>query len=254
VTSLIHAKNLSVIHDGKAILDKVSLNISERDFITIIGPNGSGKSMLLKCIMGIQKASSGSISARPGVQIAYAPQDFTTENTLPISVKKFLSLNNTLSTEEFNNIAKETNISALLDRQVHSLSGGERQRVLLGRALAKKPNLLVLDEPAQNLDVNGQHAFYALIEEIFKNRNISILMVSHELHLVMACSNKVICLYHHICCSGTPQSVVQDPEFIKIFGTEMANRMAVYHHDHDHSHIHTHDESCQHFSHQHDHE
>lgn len=249
MTNLIHAKNLSVIHDGKAILDRVNLTISERDFITIVGPNGSGKSMFLKCLIGVKKASSGSVEKQKDIQIAYAPQDFVAENTFPINVKKFLSINNKLSTEEINSVATETNISDLLNRQVHSLSGGERQRVLLGRALAKKPNLLILDEPAQNLDINGQHAFYALIEKIYQSSNISILMVSHELHLVMACSNKVVCLYHHICCSGTPLSVVRDPEFVKIFGTEMANRMAIYHHDHDHTHDHTHDDNCQHFSH-----
>lgn len=249
MTYLIHAENLSVIHNGKTVLEDVSLTIGQKDFITIIGPNGAGKSVLLKCLIGMQKATQGSIKTSKNLRCSYAPQDFNTENTLPISVEKFLLLNNRLTTDELAAVAEETNITSLLTRQLHSLSGGERQRVLLGRALAKKPNLLVLDEPAQNLDVNAQQAFYELVESIYKNRELSILMVSHELHLVMACSKKVICLYQHICCSGTPQSVVQDPEFIKIFGPEMASRMAIYHHEHDHSHSHTHDDSCQHISH-----
>ncbi len=247
--NLIHAENLSVIHNGKTVLEDVSLSISEKDFITIVGPNGAGKSILLKCLIGMLQPTEGSIKTSENLRCAYAPQDFSTENTLPISVKKFLTLNNKLSQDELNTVAEETNITNLLNRQIHSLSGGERQRVLLGRALAKKPNLLVLDEPAQNLDVNAQQSFYELIENIYENRELSILMVSHELHLVMACSKKVICLYHHVCCSGTPQSVVNDPEFVKIFGPEMSRRMAIYHHEHDHSHSHTHDENCQHISH-----
>ena len=250
MTHLIHAKNLSVVHGNKTVLEDVNLTIKEKDFITIVGPNGAGKSVLLKCLIGMQQPTKGSIETHCDLRCAYVPQDFNTENTLPISVKKFLTLNNRISETDLFAVANETNITSLLNRQIHSLSGGERQRVLLGRALAKKPSLLVLDEPAQNLDINAQHAFYTLIESIYHSHNISILMVSHELHLVMACSKKVICLYHHICCSGTPQKVVKDPEFVKIFGTEMANRMAIYHHDHDHSHSHTHDENCQHFSHQ----
>ncbi len=250
MTHLIHAKNLSVVHGNKTVLEDIDLFIKAKDFITIIGPNGAGKSVLLKCLIGMQQPTKGSIERHHNLRCAYVPQDFNTENTLPISVKNFLTLNNHINEADLQDIAKETNITALLNRQIHSLSGGERQRVLLGRALAKKPSLLVLDEPAQNLDINAQQAFYTLIEDIYHSHDISILMVSHELHLVMACSTRVICLYHHICCSGTPQSVVKDPEFVKIFGADMSNRMAIYHHDHDHSHSHTHDENCQHIAHQ----
>lgn len=237
------------MYNGKPILDNVSLEIGDRDFITVIGPNGAGKSMLLKCLMNIRPADKGQLTSRKDLTIGYVPQSFNPEITLPISVISFLQLGNKVTDVELLNIAKETNVETLLEQQIHDLSGGERQRVLLARALAKQPKLLVLDEPAQNLDVTGQLEFYQLIETVFEQRNISILMVSHELHLVMACSKQVICLYRHICCSGTPQAVVKDPEFIKLFGTEMASSMAVYHHEHDHSHRHTHDESCQHHSH-----
>jgi zinc transport system ATP-binding protein len=160
-------------------------------------------------------------------------------------VNRFLTLNNTLADAELEQLANVTKIQHLLDTPLSSLSGGELQRVLLTRALTNKPDLLILDEPAQNLDVNGQLQFYTLIEEIYESRNIAILMVSHDLHLVMSSTRKVVCLYHHICCSGAPESVARDPEFISIFGNDMAKLMAVYPHthahDHDHDHGHGHD-------------
>ncbi len=249
MTTLLHAKNLSLFKHGKAVLQNVSLEIKARDFITVIGPNGAGKSLLLKCLMGILQASEGSITAAADLKVGYVPQNFNPDPTIPITVKHFLLLGNKVSSETLHTIAAETNISSLLDRQLHELSGGERQRVLLGRALAKQPNMLVLDEPAQNLDIAGQLAFYQLLEDLYEKHPISILMVSHELHLVMACSKQVVCLYHHICCSGAPQAVIKDPEFIKLFGADMASHMAVYHHEHDHSHEHTHDDNCQHHTH-----
>lgn len=241
--ALVEAKSIYVSRQQKKILQNVSLKVNERDFITIIGPNGAGKSMLLSCLMGFYTPNQGEVIRKEGVKIGYVPQAFQVEQTLPMSVSRFLRLTNSkskfdASQEEIEEIYDQTNIRDLIHRPISVLSGGEMQRVLVARALIQKPNLLILDEPAQNMDVAGQLTFYKLIDSIYQKKNISILMVSHELHLVMASTKKVVCLYKHICCSGEPQIVMKDPEFISLFGDDMAKMMAVYQHQHDHSHQH----------------
>jgi len=250
MTSLMSAKNLNVIRDGKSILSDVSLEVGARDFITIIGPNGAGKSMLLKCVMGFYQPEGGSVEKRKGLKIGYVPQRLVADHTIPIRVRRFLSLRKKAKKDAIQNVARETSIEDILDQPLHVLSGGELQRVLLARALLDDPDLLVLDEPAQNLDVTGQLGFYKLLDRIYAERNVSILMVSHDLHLVMSSTKRVVCLYHHICCSGEPHMVTRDPEFISLFGDDMARLMAVYNHSHDHAHDHDHD----HHDHGHDHE
>ncbi len=252
---LIKADTISVIRDGKTILDQVSIDIDPLDFITIVGPNGAGKSMLLKCLMGFYPPDKGRIIRSDALQIGYVPQRIHAEPSLPISVNGFLKLkrqnhNNAHGhRNSIEQIADETNIRTLLPQPLHILSGGELQRVLLARALLQNPELLILDEPAQNLDISGQLAFYTLLERVYTERQLSIVMVSHDLHLVMASTQKVICLYHHICCSGTPQAVTQDPEFISLFGHDMSKLMAMYQHSHNHSHDHSLDASLQHCDH-----
>ncbi len=240
MTALIEATEISVIRNKKRILDKVSLAIAPRDFVTIIGPNGAGKTMLLKTMLGFFAPDSGAVQSRQPLRIGYMPQKIVPDAILPLNVRGFLGLRHTASADKIAQIAAETDCTALLNTQLHALSGGEMQRVLLARALINDPELLVLDEPAQNLDVTGQLAFYKKIEEIYAARDIAILMVSHDLHLVMASTQKVVCLFHHICCSGAPQTVTRDPEFIALFGDDMARMMAVYPHDHDHNHDHAH--------------
>ena len=242
MTDIISASNITVTRDNKDILDNVSISVNADDFITILGPNGAGKSMLLKCLMGFYKPEKGMINRTPNLRIGYVPQQFVSEHTLPISTKRFLTLRKKVDEEEIEKIADETNIKSLLEKPVHVLSGGERQRVLLARSLIGNPELLVLDEPAQNLDISGQLAFYKLLEQIYQSRSLSILMVSHDLHMVMATTKKVVCLFHHICCSGEPQIVTKDPEFVSLFGNDMAEMMAVYQHGHNHTHeVHDHD-------------
>ena len=235
---LITAKNLSVIRQQRAILDDVSLAIAAGDFITLIGPNGAGKTVLLRHLLKLDRPNAGSVTHRKDLKIGYVPQRIDIDPGLPISVKRFLTLNNALADIELEHLANETKTAHLLETPLSQLSGGEMQRVLLTRALTNEPDLLILDEPAQNLDVNGQLQFYTLIEEIYESRDIAILMVSHDLHLVMSSTRKVVCLYHHICCSGAPESVARDPEFISIFGNDMAKLMAVYPHSHTHDHHH----------------
>ena len=239
---LISASSVTVTRDNKNILDNVSFDVGVKDFITILGPNGAGKSMLLKCLMGFFKPESGKIDKKAQLRIGYVPQQFTSEQTMPITVERFLQLRKSVPMGDIIAVATETNIETLLKKPLHILSGGERQRILLARSLIGDPELLVLDEPAQNLDISGQLAFYKLLEKIYTTRALSILMVSHDLHMVMATTKQVICLFHHICCSGEPQVVTRDPEFVSLFGHDMAEMMAVYQHGHNHTHSgHSHD-------------
>ncbi len=233
---LIKADNISVVIGEQNILQNVTLEVKSQDFITIIGPNGAGKSMLLKCLMGLSGLTSGSILAKDNLKIGYVPQKLVTDHIIPITARRFIELRKDFATDELDNIVKEVGIEKILHKPIYSLSGGELQRVLLARAMLGNPELLILDEPAQNLDISGQLAFYKLLDKIYNERDIAILMVSHDLHMVMSSTKQVVCLYHHICCSGEPQMVTKDPEFISLFGDDMARMMAVYNHDHDHVH------------------
>lgn len=233
---LIQAEDLCVTRDNKNILENVFIDIKKKDFVTIVGPNGAGKSVLLECLMGSFLPDKGKITKKNNLSIGYIPQNFSPESSMPISVKRFLTLKKKSSANELVNISNETNISEILEKNLSNLSGGELQKVLLARSLLNEPELLILDEPAQNLDIKNQLNFYNLVNRIYKNRDLSILMVSHDLHMVMSSTKKVICLYHHICCSGTPQIIAKDPEFISLFGKDMAKMMSIYQHTHDHAH------------------
>lgn len=234
--NLITATKVNVVRGKNHILKDVSLTIGTRDFTTIIGPNGAGKSMLLKCLLGLYPPDYGTVVKRPNLKIGYVPQRLVADKTMPMTVERFLTLGKKKDPKIFAKILEDTGIGSYIKKHLYILSGGEMQRVLLARALLHQPELLILDEPAQNLDIPGQLVFYKLLEEIYATRNISILMVSHDLHLVMASTKKVICLFHHICCSGTPQIVTKDPAFISLFGADMAQMMRVYNHHHDHHH------------------
>ena len=230
INALISATNVSVFKHQKSILKNIDIQINKNDFITIIGPNGAGKTMLLKCLMGFYKPNFGEIQKKDKLKIGYMPQSINVINTMPMTVKNFITVRKKYDDISFKQVVSEVDIKQLVHKQLSVLSGGEMQRVLLARSLLNNPDLLVLDEPAQNLDISGQLSFYKLIQEIYSKRDISILMVSHDLHLVMVSTKKVLCLSNHICCSGKPQQVAQDPEFISMFGKDMANMMAVYQH------------------------
>lgn len=238
MSTLIEAKNINLKFGQKTVLDDVSLSIKDDDFVTIVGPNGAGKSMLLKCLIGLCKTTSGKISQKSDLKIGYVPQNVKITKSFAITVMGFLKLNQKVSNKEVIEVAKETSIDEILDLQLNELSGGELQKVLLTRALLLDPEILILDEPAQNIDISGQLKFYKLLEKIYNSRKIAILKVSHDLHLVMALSKKVVCLYHHICCHGKPKNIAKDPKFMSIFGDDMAKMMAIYNHEHDHSHNH----------------
>jgi zinc transport system ATP-binding protein len=233
---LVNAQSVSYELAQRKILDNISLQIAENQILTLIGPNGAGKTTLVKIVLGLLKPSSGKIVTRPNLRVGYMPQRLVVESTMPITVKKFLQLavhtNKLLIEKSLDDVSS----LPLINHQIHSLSGGELQRVLLARALIQKPQLLVLDEPAQGVDISGQAELYRLISDLRDQHQCGVLMVSHDLHLVMSATDEVVCLNQHICCHGHPESVSTDPAYLELFGKKHAEAIAVYAHHHNHSH------------------
>jgi zinc transport system ATP-binding protein len=236
--ALITLSNITLSHNGKNILDDVSFKLHQGEFVTLIGPNGAGKSSLIKILLGVIKPDSGVVTYQGDIRLGYTPQTFTANPYIPISVKDFLTLNQKLDTFFMQQTFDLTGINELLDSPLKDLSGGELQKVLLSRALLNKPNVLILDEPAQNLDVDGQMQLYKLIQDIHQDQNCAVLMVSHDLHRVMKESTQVLCLYHHICCEGLPESILKDEKFNDLFADQIHELMATYEHHHNHHHDH----------------
>lgn len=232
---LVEVKQLSVKLREQTILDDINLSIYSDQVMTIIGPNGAGKTTLLKALLGLIKPTSGEVWRQEGLTIGYVPQKLQLNPSLPLTVKRFLKLLPRVSDEQIDKVMGEVGASHILERSMQGVSGGEFQRVLLARALLRKPQLLVLDEPTQGVDINGQVELYRLISSICNHYHCGVLMVSHDLHLVMANTDQVICLNQHICCSGHPAQVSHDPAFKELFGSN-ANSFAIYHHHHDHQH------------------
>jgi zinc transport system ATP-binding protein len=230
---LISATNLSVFADGKPLLDRIDIAVHAREIVTVIGPNGSGKTTLLKALMGLVRAQ-GAIRRRPGLKIGYCPQQFVRDPALPITVDRFVRLFAAASAAAA--ALERTQALAMADKQMTALSGGELARVLLARAIAGAPELLVLDEPTASVDIAGEAALYHLIGEIRDQLGCGVLLVSHDLHVVMARSNRVVCLNRHVCCQGTAEAVVSDPAFRTLFGEKAAGEMALYAHHHRHAH------------------
>ena len=236
--ALITLNNISLSHNGKNILDDVSFKLHQGEFITLIGPNGAGKSSLIRILLGVIKQDSGEIIHDNNLKLGYTPQSFIANPYIPISVLDFLTLNQKLDLEFTKETCELIGVEDLLQMPLKSLSGGELQKVLLTRALLNKPNVLILDEPAQNLDVDGQMQLYKLIQDIHQKQNCAVLMVSHDLHRVMKESTQVICLYHHICCEGLPESILKDAQFNDLFADQIHDLMATYEHHHNHQHEH----------------
>ncbi len=226
-------KHVSLRHGSRQILQDVSLTVEAGKVLTIIGPNGAGKSSLLKVLLGLQKANSGEVKLRDGLRIGYVPQSISIDNNLPLSVHRFVALGGSGSVSEVLSLLK---IEHLSNTAIQLISGGEFQRVLLARALLRKPELLVLDEPAQGVDVMGQGELYEKISTLRNHYGFGVIMVSHDLHLVMAKTDQVICLNQHICCHGVPADVSRHPEYHRLFGDMPNSGLAVYTHHHDHTH------------------
>ncbi|WAI18525.1 MAG: zinc ABC transporter ATP-binding protein ZnuC [Buchnera aphidicola (Acyrthosiphon caraganae)] len=232
----IKLKNVYVNLSNRSILTNISLSLIPNRVLTLIGPNGAGKSTLVRIILGLIKPDSGTIMRSYNLSIGYVPQKLNLNTLLPLTVERFMKLSQKTNNIKISDILKRVKAESLKSCQLQQLSGGEMQRVLLAKALLKSPNLLVLDEPTQGVDVMGQLDLYSLINEIRNELKCSILMVSHDLNFVMAKTDDVICLNNHICCSGTPETVCNNLEFISIFGFKRVQELAVYHHDHNHTH------------------
>ncbi|MBL6849408.1 MAG: ATP-binding cassette domain-containing protein [Planktomarina temperata] len=240
--SLIAAEKISVSYGANTVLRDVSLTVEPGEIVTIVGPNGSGKTTLLRLLIGAASPSSGRVTHKQGLRIGYVPQKLHIDPTLPITVERFLHLPGGTTRDACTAALERAGVPGLSQRQMSALSGGQFQRVLLARALINKPDLLLLDEATQGLDQPGSAAFYLQIEEVRQKTGCAILMISHELHVVMAASDRVICLNGHVCCEGTPELVSAAPEYRALFGTGTGGALALYRHEHDH----THDATCTH--------
>ena len=229
---LIEVQNLCVGYGNKEVLRNVNLSLNKNEIVTIVGPNGSGKTTLFKSIIGSAPISSGKVLIRPNLKIGYVPQVLNIDRSLPLTVERFLSLENRRHKREALSAQQVLDSNDLLFKQISTLSAGQLQRVLLARALVNKPDVLLLDEATRGLDQPGSAAFYKKIEEIRNTTGCAILMISHDLHVVMSASNRVICLNGHICCQGEPQSVASSPEYKAMFGSNVDGTLALYQHNH----------------------
>ncbi len=239
--TLITVEKLSVRYGANTVLHNVNMAIEAGEIVTIVGPNGSGKTSLLKAIIGATNPSAGQVSLKPGLKIGYVPQKLHVDPTLPISVSRFMRLTHRVSQSDCAKALEAAGVPDLLKRQMSQLSGGQFQRVLLARALINRPDILLLDEATQGLDQRGSASFYQQIEAVRRETGCAILMISHELHVVMSASDRVICLNGHVCCEGSPAVVASAPEYRALFGTGTGGALALYRHEHDHHHDHSHE-------------
>lgn len=235
-SALLVVDNISKQFGERKVLDAISLRVDEGKILTLIGPNGAGKTTLVRIALGLVAPDSGKVTLRPGLRVGYMPQKVHVEPTLPITVDRFLRLAENSDKKLIDSTLSMLNIAPLKQQQLVAISGGELQRVLLARALLRKPQLLVLDEPAQGVDLAGQAELYQLIGRISRKTHCGVLMISHDLHLVMSSTDEVVCLNHHVCCHGKPEQVSNDPAYLDLFGATTAKALAVYTHDHNHEH------------------
>lgn len=233
---LISLNHISIDFNHYKALSDISFTLKSNEIMTLLGPNGAGKSTLIRIVLGLLKPSAGTIKRLPNLTIGYVPQKIMLNPTLPMTVKRFMLLSSHTSPQRINDVLQLVDAKAFFNKAMQQLSGGEIQRVLLAQAILKNPQLLVLDEPSQGVDIKGQLTLYELIEQTKKRLKCGILIVSHDLHLVMAKTDQVICLNRHICCQGSPERVKNHPEFISLFGKTGADRLALYRHHHNHEH------------------
>ncbi len=230
-------KSVGVIRNGRWLIQGISLSIRKGEIISLIGPNGSGKTTVARVLSGSIAPDSGSVSRADGIRIGYVPQRLVIDSTLPMTVRRLMNMNEKFDTAEIEQVLDEMKVLKSADQPVQELSGGEFQRVIFARALLRKPDLLLLDEPSQGLDFRGEIKLYNQIVDIRDRLNCGILLVCHNLHMVMAKTDSVICINSHICCAGTPVNVVNDEAFEDLFGPEAARSHALYRHQHDHTHL-----------------
>ena len=236
IDALVTAEDVGIEIGGRTILQSINLSVVPGEIVTVVGPNGAGKTMLMRVLIGLIRPTSGHVKRRPGLRVGYLPQKVALDPVLPLTVGRLMTLTVRRSRAMVAAALAETGAEHLLDAAVETLSGGEMQRVLLARCLLREPDLLVLDEPVQGVDFAGASELYDLIRDIRGRRGCGIVMVSHDLHVVMAATDRVVCINRHICCAGTPKHVESHPEYGRLFGPRAAETVAIYAHRHDHSH------------------
>ena len=234
--SLISARGICVQYAGVRVLDKVDVDLKRGEILTLIGLNGAGKSTLVKVLLGLLAPHAGSVTRKPNLRIGYTPQRLITDAAMPMTVSRFMALGGHAPTERVREVLDEVGAENVFNHTLVNLSGGELHRVLLARALLRSPDLLVLDEPLAGVDVTSQSELYRLIARLRDYYHCGVLLVSHDLHVVMAATDTVICLNHHVCCTGHPHSVANHPQFVSLFGKQVAEVLGVYTHHHDHNH------------------
>ena len=234
--ALLELSGIRLSYGGRPVLDDAALRVRPGHITTLIGPNGAGKTSLVKIALGLIKPQAGTVTRKPGLRVGYMPQKLHVDASLPLTVAAFLRLAGKVDHAAIVAALRETDVDDVRDAPLQTLSGGELQRVLLARALLREPELLVLDEPVQGVDVAGQAELYRLIAGLRTDHGCGVLMISHDLHLVMAATDEVVCLNRHVCCSGHPDAVSQHPAYLELFGRSVADNLAVYTHHHDHTH------------------
>lgn len=235
--NLVEMKNAGVRRAGRWLVRGVDLTVRRGEIVTLIGPNGSGKSTTAKTAIGVLRPDEGKVERIPRLTVGYVPQKVSVDWTLPLTVERLMTLTGSLGRAETAAALDAVGVAHLAREQVQTLSGGEFQRALLARALARKPDLLVLDEPVQGVDFSGEIALYQLIRKIRDHTGCGVLLISHDLHVVMAETDTVICLNGHVCCRGTPENVLKSPEYMQLFGARAGETLAIYRHHHDHTHL-----------------
>ncbi|ABK45671.1 ABC transporter related protein [Magnetococcus marinus MC-1] len=229
---LLTARNLCADRGGRRVLEGIDLSIGAGEVVTIIGPNGAGKSTLLKVLLGVEPYSEGQVIRKANLCVGYVPQRMPVDAILPMTVQRMLRLAKEVDETAMLAVLEETGVAHVLHAPLQGLSGGEFQRVLLARAMLRNPQLLVLDEPVQGVDYSGEVALYQLIGALRKRHGCGVLLVSHDLHMVMRDTDRVVCLNRHICCTGTPDHVSGHPEFARLFGDQALQTLALYQHHH----------------------
>lgn len=233
---LVEARQVSVQLGQRRVLEAVDLTVHAGEIVTLVGLNGAGKSTLVRVLLGILRPDDGTAARAPGLRVGYSPQQVRRDPFLPLTVRRFLSLGALVLPERVAGALGEVGADAIIDLPMAEISGGELQRVLLARALLREPELLVLDEPTAGVDIASQGELYDLVARIRDRYGCGVLLVSHDLHLVMAATDRVVCLNRHVCCSGPPRTIARDPAFVALFGQHLAEALAAYPHEHDHRH------------------
>jgi len=232
-----YLKSISLSLNNQQILKNINLELKKGEITTLIGPNGGGKTSIARILIGILKASSGEVFISKNAKIGYMPQKLEIEKTIPLRVIDFLNLSSTAEAmARLEGMAKKLCIENILEKSIHKISGGELQKALLVKTLINNPDILVLDEPTQYMDIAAQAEFYQVIEEIREQKNCAILIISHDLHIVMQKTNQVVCINRHICCEGSPESINNHPEYLSLFGKDKIDNITIYSHHHDHKH------------------